>query len=156
MPRDALPPASRPAHWKSVHAALRRHALTSTETGASLSVIAVELEDPHRQDPDTLRRILHDLTQTGPADGEWFCYRENRFLCLLPQTSLADASDQCQTLRELLSHAQDTFAMASSERVVSIGCAEYVPDEPLSHFLQRLFDKLVESRGEATPVAERG
>lgn len=149
-------PGDRADVWKAVHRALRHLAIKATEAGAPLSLVTLRIDQPDRLTDAAGRRLREVLGEAARAvhadtdpDGLPWIYGADRFVFILPDTGLAGAHHKVAELRARVAHlcrvAQESPAQASL--AVSIGAAEYTPQESLGHFIQRSIDALSPAEG---------
>ena len=131
--------------WHAFHECIRSAAILATENGRPLSLLILsveQLEDLADSDSawqDALRRIaelLADIDQHGSCAAR---QGAAQFALVLPDATLADATSLADDIHGRLLPGLLDYA-AAADGSLKIGTAQYDPQEPLGHFIQRAID----------------
>ena len=131
--------------WHAFHDCIRNAAISATENGRPLSLLILsveQLEDLTESDAawqGALRRIADLLADTDQHGSCAARQGAANFALVLPDTTLADATSLADHIHGRLLPGLIEYAAAADESL-KIGTAQYDPQEPLGHFIQRAID----------------
>jgi PleD family two-component response regulator len=140
--------------WRGFHSELQRAAVAATQTGAPLSLLMLELEDPGRSRerrggaPVTPSGRVAGLVKAAVAErGLLARYDAERLAVILLDTDLEAAIGRAESIvRSLSAPRRGTAAgMGASP---AIGIAQFRDEESLGHLIQRTADALRRARTE--------
>jgi GGDEF domain-containing protein len=162
---DAWPPSPTVAErtdgaaisdWRGFHDALRRAALTATQSGAPLSLLLLELARPGQERrPGDARGQIQALAGVIAAEagkGSALArYAEQRLAVIMLETALGDAVFRAERIgRSLCSGGAAALVRPA------IGVAQFRDDEALGHLIERAEDALDRARSDGTLIVVAG